>query len=295
MRAHSWWYGEGGIAAFAISAVDMALWDLRGKALGVPLYRLLGGKLHQRLRACASTHPNKASIDDLAQELAGHAAAGYTAIKVGFGKRGDARLGLDPQRDADYVRAVRAAIGPNVDFMVDIGNGVKWDTPHAIRMAHEFAQSNIRWFEEPLHPANVEGYARLRRAIDIPIATGEREWNTNGYKRLIDSQVADIIMVDPGRAEGVTGCLKVIQMTAQANQYFNAHTWSSGINTAASIHLSATTANIIVFELKPLPNPMQYELIKNPIVQRDGWIDIPDAPGLGVEVDERVVEKYRFE
>ena len=190
---------------------------------------------------------------------------------------------------------MRAAIGPDVDLMVDIGNGVRWDASHAIRMAGEFAKSNIRWFEEPLHPANVEGYARLRRAIDIPIATGEREWNTTGYRRLIDSHVADIIMVDPGRAEGVTGCLKVIQMTAQANQFFNAHTWSSGINTAASIHLSATTPNIIVFELKPLPSPMQHELVKNPIVQHDGWIDIPETPGLGVEVDERVVEKYRFE
>jgi len=176
--------------------------------------------------------------------------------------------------------------------MLDVGNGVKWDTAHAIRMAHEFERFNIRWYEEPLHPTNHDGYARLRRASDLSIATGEREWTVAGYRQLIQSGVADIIMVDPGRAEGVTGFWKVIQMTAQAGLYFNAHTWSSAINTAASIHLTASAQHYIVFELKPLPNPMQDELVSQPIKPKDGWVEIPEGPGLGVEVDERVVEKY---
>ena len=292
MKAHTWWYGEGGIASFAISALDMALWDVKGKALGVPLYQLLGGKVNARLRACASTHPNKATIDALAQELAGYAALGYTALKIGFGKRGEARLGVDPKRDIAFVQAAREAIGGDVDLMLDVGNGVKWDTAHAIRMAHEFERFNIRWYEEPLHPTNHDGYARLRRASNLSIATGEREWTVAGYRQLIQSGVADIIMVDPGRAEGVTGFWKVIQMTAQAGLYFNAHTWSSAINTAASIHLTASAQHYIVFELKPLPNPMQDELVSQPIKPKDGWVEIPEGPGLGVEVDERVVEKY---
>ena len=116
-----------------------------------------------------------------------------------------------------------------------------------------------------------------------------------GYRRLIRSGVADIIMVDPGRAEGVTGFQKVIQLTAQSAQSFNAHTWSSAINTAASIHLTASAPNYIVFELKPLPSPMQHELVTNPIEQKDGWVAVPEGPGLGVEVDERVVRKYLFD
>ncbi len=295
MKAHTWWYGEGGIASFAISALDMALWDLKGKALGVPLYQLLGGKVNPRLRACASTHPNKAGIEALAQELARYAAQGYTALKVGFGKRGDARLGVDPKRDVAFVQAARDALGDGVDLMIDIGNGVKWDTAHAIHMAQEFERFDICWYEEPLHPTNRDGYARLRRAVHLPIATGEREWTVTGYRRLIESGVADIIMVDPGRAEGVTGFWKVIQLTAQTGLSANAHTWSSAVNAAASLHLTAAAPHYIVFELKPLPNPMQDELVTNPIRQRDGWIDVPEGPGLGVEVDERVVSKYLLE
>ena len=292
MKAHTWWYGEGGIATLALSALDMALWDLKGKALGVPLYQLLGGKVNSRLRACASTHPNKAGIETLAQELARYAAQGYTALKVGFGKRGEARLGVVPKRDVEFVRAAREAIGDDVDLMIDIGNGVRWDTSQAIRMAREFERFNIRWYEEPLHPTNHDGYKRLRRATGLAIATGEREWTVAGYRQLIRSGVADIIMVDPGRAEGVSGFWKVIQLTSEAGLFFNAHTWSSAVNTFASIHLTASAPHYVVFELKPLPNPMQHELVRNPIAQQNGWIEIPQGAGLGVEVDEQVVRRY---
>src|SRR6266545_4755973 len=105
MKEQSWWYGEGGIASFAISALDIALWDLKGKALGVPLYQLLGGKVNDRLRACVSTHPAKSTIDAMAQEFAAYVEQGYTAVKVGFGKKGDARLGYEPKRDIAFVFA----------------------------------------------------------------------------------------------------------------------------------------------------------------------------------------------
>lgn len=295
MKEQTWWYGEGGIASFALSALDVALWDLRGKAVGLPLYRLLGGKIHERLRACASTHPNKATIAALAQELAGYAQEGYTALKVGFGKRGDAHLGEDPKRDIAFVQATREAIGDDVDFMIDVGHKIRWDVAHAIRMTREFERFNIRWIEEPLRRDDFEGYLRLRNAIQTSIATGEQEWTVGAYQRLIGAGIADIIMVDPGRAEGITGFLKVIHLTAQAHQFFNAHTWSSAINTAASLHLTASAPHYIVMELKPIPNPMQHELVTQPIVQKQGWIDIPQGPGLGVEVDERVVAKYLFD
>lgn len=296
MKDHCWWYGQGGIASFAISALDIALWDLKGKALGVPLYQLLGGKVHRRLRACASTHPSKANIDDLARELAGHAAGGYTAVKVGFGKAGQANLGVDDRRDLAYVRAVREAIGTEVDFMVDIGKKSHWGPAQAVRMIREFERYQLRWIEDPLSPpSNIEGYRRLRAAIQTPLATGERQWTVEGYQRLIEAGVGDIFLVDPGRAEGITGCHKVIELLTAANLQFNAHTWSSAINTAASLHLTASTPNYVVLELKPLPNPMQHELVKQPFEQRDGWIEVPERPGLGIEVDETVVNKYRFE
>lgn len=292
MKDHCWWYGEGGIASFAISAIDIALWDLAGKALGLPLYKLLGGRLRSRLRACASTHPAKPSIDDLARELGDHVANGYTAVKVGFGKKGDANLGVDPRRDTAYVRAVRDAIGPDADFMVDLGKKNRYDTAQTVQLVRDFEQARIRWIEDPFPTADPESYRRLKAATQTTVATGERAWTISDYRRLIDARIGDVFLVDPGRAEGITACQKVIDMLSAANLAFNAHTWSSAINTAASLHLTACAPNYVVLELKPVPNPMQHELARQPIEQRGGWIDVPEGPGLGIEIDERILHKY---
>ena len=296
LRDYMWWYGDTGMAMFALSAIDIALWDLKGKALGVPLYQLLGGKVHDHLRVCASTHPSKASLDDLAAELAAHAANGYTAVKVGFGKTGEANLGVDPQRDIAYVKTVREAIGPDVEFMVDLGKKTRWDSNLAIRMIREFERYNVRWIEDPLPhgPASTEGYRRLRGATHTPISMGEREWTVAGYKRLIEQNIGDIFMVDPGRVEGVTGVRRVIDLLEASNLIFNAHTWSSAINTAASIHLTASTPNYLVLEMKPVRSPMQHELVCQPIEQSGGYVAVSDAPGLGIEINESVVQKYLF-
>lgn len=294
MKDHCWWYGDTGMANFAISALDIALWDLKGKALGLPVHQLLGGKVHDKVRACASTHPSKASLDDLAAELAGHAANGYTAVKVGFGKTGEANLGTDFNRDIAYVRTVREAIGPNVDFMVDLGKKTRWDYASGVKMSREFEKYNLRWIEDPFPPTNIEAYQHLRQSIQTQVAAGEREWTPAAYKRLIDLGVADIYLVDPGRVEGISGYRKVIELTAAAHLFINSHSWSSAINTAAALHLTATATNYIVFELKPLPSPLQYELVKTPFEQHEGWVTVPDAPGLGVEIVEETVEKYSF-
>ncbi|MBC8163190.1 MAG: mandelate racemase/muconate lactonizing enzyme family protein [Roseiflexaceae bacterium] len=292
MKEHTWWYGEGGIASFAVSALDIAMWDLKGKILGVPLYQLLGGKVHDRLRACVSTHPSKPTINEMAQELAEHIERGYTALKVGFGKKGEARLGFEPKRDIAFVQAVREAIGDEVDFMVDYGHPVRMEVTQAIRMAREFERFNIRWIEDPLRTLDWEGYAQLRAAIQIQIATGEDLWTIADYRRLVRAGFADVVLVDPGRAEGITAYLKVQELTAHAYQYIDAHAWSSAIITAASVHLTACASNYIIMELKPFPNPMQHELVSEPFEQQGGWIAVPTKPGLGIEVDESVVQKY---
>jgi L-alanine-DL-glutamate epimerase-like enolase superfamily enzyme len=295
MKEHCWWYGDTGMANFAISALDIALWDLKGKALGVPIHKLLGGKLHDQLRACASTHPSKASLDDLAQELAAHAANGYTAVKVGFGKTGQANLGVDPQRDIAYVRTVREALGDKTDFMVDLGKKTRWEYALGVKMSREFEKYNLRWIEDPFPPTNVEAYQHLRQSIQTQVGTGEREWTPAGYQRLIALGVADIYLADPGRVQGITGVKQVIDMTAAAHLYFNAHSWSSAINTAAALHLTAAAPNYIVFELKPVPSPLQYELVTEPIEQHGGWVTVPDGPGLGIEIVEDAVHRYCFD
>jgi len=295
MKEQSWWYGDGGIASFAVSALDIALWDLKGKALGVPLYQLFGGKLRPKLRACISTHPSKSAIQDMAEELAVYAQQGFTAIKCGFGKKGEANLGYDPKRDVAFVKAVREATGPEVDFMVDYGHTVRMEVTQAIRVAHQYEALGIRWLEDPLRTWDWEGYAHLRAAIKTQICTGEDLWTINDFKRLIKSGAADIIMIDPGRSEGITGYWKVQEMTTHEHRYINAHAWSSAIITAACIHLTAATPNYIVMEIKPFRNPMQHELVKEPFEAQDGYLAVPEKPGLGVEVDEAVVHKYAHE
>ena len=295
MRSHSDWYGNGGIATMAISAVDIALYDLKGKLLGVPVYELLGGKITPRMKAAASIIVDMEDIEGTAREFADYVARGYTAIKGGWGKNPETAFGRNPERDLLLVKTVREAVGNSVLYMVDVGTHVKWDVAHAIRMTRRFEDYGIFWIEEPLPQADLEGYRRLRAAIHTLIATGEKEWTVQAFKRLIEAGIADIIMPDVGKAEGITGVKQIIELAALNSIMYNPHSWSTAINTAASLHLCASTTNSVVFELKPNPNPMQHELIEEPIDQVNGYVVCPDAPGLGISVKESVVEKYLFE
>jgi L-alanine-DL-glutamate epimerase-like enolase superfamily enzyme len=291
-----WWYGDvGGTAYFAISAIDMALWDLKGKILGVPLHQLLGGKRHEKLPACASTHPKLPELDAMAEELAAHVRNGYKLVKVGFGKKGYANLGVDEARDFAFVDTVRAAIGPEAGFIVDVGFKSKWDIPRAVRFAHHAAANRLTWLEDPFPPRDLAAYRTLRSAVpELPVATGERLWNLDDYRQLLEARVCDVILADPGRVEGISGMQRIVQLAAQYSIGMDAHTWSSAINTAASIHVSLCAARPTIFELKPKQNPMQHELVTTPIAQQDGYIYAPEGAGLGVEVIEKTVEKYRM-
>lgn len=296
LRREVWWYGDtGGIAAFAVSTLDMALWDVKGKILGQPLYALLGGKQHERLPVCASTHPKASEIDDMAAELAAYITQGYQLVKVGFGKKGHANLGVDGKRDVAFVKAVREAIGPDAGFIVDVGAKLFWDVPYAVRMARAFAEYDLTWLEDVFHPDNFAAHVHLRQAVpEMRIGFGERFWNLNDYQRLLEADICDVILIDPGRTEGVTGMQRITQLAARHHVQMDPHSWSSAINTAASIHISIANSNANIFELKPVENPMQHELVRDPIGHVDGWVYAPEGPGLGVEVNEDVVHKYHL-
>jgi L-alanine-DL-glutamate epimerase-like enolase superfamily enzyme len=294
MRAHSFWYGNGGIATFAISAIDMALWDVAGKERGVPVHALLGGKRMDRMRACSSVIFDTVNVDATAREFAGYRARGYTAMKGGWGKSPETAFGLDARRDLALVRALREAVGEDADLIVDVGTHVRWTVNHAIRMARAFEPFNLSWIEEPLAPDDLDGYRRLRATTATPIATGEKEWTVGAFRALVQSGGVDIVMPDPGKAEGITGMKQIVDYAAQHNLRFTPHSWSSAINTAAAAHVFASSPNGVVFELKPEPSPMQHELVDEPLVQHDGYVPVPDRPGLGVTVNESVVERYRF-
>lgn len=293
MKAHSWWYGEGGIAALAISALDMAIWDIAAKEAGKPLVALLGGAAHAALPACASLHVNQATIEDSVREIAGHIAGGFRSTKLGLGKRGLSKAGRDPDYDVALVAALREAIGPQAGIMVDAGNGTKWDRDTAIRTVRRMEESRIAWIEEPFHPSAVADHVALKAAVATPIAAGEREWQAAGYERWLATGAVDVFGIDPARVEGVTGFRRAAAAIEAAGKTVNAHAWSTAVLTAASLHLSLASPGAELFELKPIPGPMQFDLVETPFWHDNGLVTAPDRPGHGAEPIPAVLERYR--
>ena len=295
LKDRSWWYGyRGGIASYAISAIDIALWDIKGKALGKSVLELLGGPVHDRLPAIASSHAHYSSIPAMADEAIEWLSTGLHGMKVGFGKRGDAHLGYEHDRDVEYVRTMREAIGLDKKLMIDCGINVKWDVATAVKRVQAFDEYGIDWIEEPLGAWDPNGYATLRDKTKTLIAYGEREWNVQGFEAVLATGTCDVVGVDPGRAEGITGFKKIADRVEFYRRQANAHAWSSAIVSAASLAISFSSPAFKLFELKPLRNPMQHELVTNPIEHRDGWVYPPtQAPGLGIDIVDEVVDRYR--
>jgi L-alanine-DL-glutamate epimerase-like enolase superfamily enzyme len=293
LRSHTWWYGDGGLACFAIAALDIALWDLRGKALGLPLVEMLGGACRGRLPALASGHATLGDLDALVAETASWVPGRAQGVKVGFGKRGEANLGFEYDRDVAYVAGLRQALGPGPKIMVDCGVKVRWTPEQAIERTLAFEEHGLDWIEEPLGHDDPAGYAALRQAVATRIAYGEREWNLRGLAGVIDSGTCDVVGIDPGRAEGISGFVAACHLAERAGVTTNAHAWTSGIVLAASLAVSWTMPSCELLEVQPFVNPMVGDLIVGGAPQpSDGWWPRPHGHGLGIEVDESVVAAY---
>ena len=291
MRRHVWWYGEGGIASLALSGVDMALWDIAGKAAGKPLYDLLGGLKHECLLANASSHVNKKGEAACVAEVVGFFDAGFRSTKLGFAKKGKSNIGGDPDTDVSFIRALREALGDEAEILVDIGNGVRWDVDTAISVANRMGEYRIGWYEEPLYPTDDAGYKKLAANTSVRIASGEREFTEAGYRRQMEMGAVEVYGVDPARVEGVTGFSRVDALCSQYGKTINAHAWSTAITTAASLHLSLASPNAEIFEYKPFPVVVQDELVAEKLWHKDGWAYPINVPGLGIEVQEDVVQR----
>jgi L-alanine-DL-glutamate epimerase-like enolase superfamily enzyme len=295
LRAHAWWYGGAGIASFAVAAIDIALWDLRGQALGEPLVRLLGGASKPRLPAIASGHATIGELDALVAEVASWVPGRAAGVKVGFGKRGEANLGFEAARDVTFVRELRAALGDGPLLMVDLGVRNRWSVAEAVARTRAFEPFGLEWIEEPLGPDDPPGYATLRAKTATKLAYGEREWNVRGLQRVVESGTCDVLGVDPGRAEGITGFLAAARLCEARRVQCNAHSWSSAIVLAASLALSWAMPACRLLECKPLRNPMQHDLAEHVPEPQDAAWPLPDRPGLGITVDAAVVERFRLD
>lgn len=286
-------HGQKGFALHAISAVDIALWDLKGKALGVSVSRLLGGRFRDRVEAYATGlyfRPHATFEADLIVEALGHVSAGFRAVKL--------KVGYTPEVDVRHARAIREAVGPNIQLMVDANHA--YDAATAIRIGRDFERLDVRWFEEPVNPEDIEGYVEVGLALDIPIAGGEAESTRFGFRRLLAERAVDIVQPDLTAAGGFTECQRIAALASAWGVRYLPHVWGTAVGLCASLQwvaaLPPATASLFpvepLFELDRTPNLFRDELAVEPILPVDGWIAIPDRRGLGVEVDERVLERY---
>jgi L-alanine-DL-glutamate epimerase-like enolase superfamily enzyme len=292
LEQHCFWDGNGGIASFAISALDIALWDLAGKLCGLPVYALLGGKSQDRAVACASVILDTLNVPQVQEDYLSYCARGFTAIKGGWGLVAEAGFGTDEKRDLALAHGLRDTVGDDIGLAFDVSLHAAWSQSHAVRMAEQLQSVSPLWLEDALDHEDYEGYRRIRSRVATPIATGERCWTLSDYQRLLHHSCVDLILVDPGRVQGISGMKRIVDDAATHGVGFVPHSWSSAINTAAALHVYAASENGVAFEIKPQRNIMQHDLVSQPIENTGAWIETPASPGLGLEIDEGIVRKY---
>ncbi|MYE19743.1 MAG: mandelate racemase/muconate lactonizing enzyme family protein [Rhodospirillales bacterium] len=277
--------GRRGITMAAISGVDIALWDLLGKSLGVPVWRLLGGRRQERMPAYASG--GWAPADKIAAELQGFIDRGnFSAVKMRVGA-GDGTLAHSIAR----VRAAREGLGPSIGIMCD-AHGT-WTSAEAKRFCRAVADCHIDWLEEPVTADDKTGLADVRAATDIPIATGESEFTRFAFRDLALLRAADIFQPDPSIAGGITELMRIEALASAHQIRFAPHMWGGALTFAAGMHVAAVASSGFVLEYSLGANPLLHELAIEDFAVVDGMVEIPERPGLGVSIDEDFVARYR--
>ena len=274
-----------GVTCEAISGLDIALWDLKAQAWGVPIYQALGAA-RDSIRAYASG--GWAPGDEAEAELGGYAAKGYSAVKM----RVVGRDGFSVENAQTRIAAARRGIGPDVELMIDAHGSL--DVATAIRVAAAVEEHDIAWFEEPVSPDDHAGLRRVRDAVNMPIATGEREFTRYDFQSLLDHQAMDIAQPDIARAGGFTEIRRIAAMASARGIRVAPHAWGNGVLFAASIHLAMATPNCHILEVSQGYMPMLNELFKEEYDIRDGVVHAPEGPGLGFTLREDVFEQFRY-
>ena len=288
-------YGLSGMTISALSGVDIALWDIIGKACNQPVHRLIGGAFRNKVQAYATGFYFK-TFDRLNEEAVEEALKykeqGFKAIKM--------KIGLGNHRkDIARVEAVRKAVGDDIDIMVDANHS--FTVPQAINIGRELERLGVSWFEEPISPEDLEGYVEVSRALDIATAGGENEFTKYGFRRILAARAMDIVQPDVCAAGGITECKKIAALAQASAIACVPHAWGTAIGLAATIHFLASLPEtpMCLFPVSPLLeyeqtfNPFRDQLAREPIMHKGGFVDVSTKPGLGVDVDRSILDKYR--
>jgi L-alanine-DL-glutamate epimerase-like enolase superfamily enzyme len=280
------WMGRGGVTIQAISAVDIALWDIKGKALGLPVHTLLGGARRETIPVYASML-FETDLGVTRERAQRHIADGYRAVKCGWGP-----MGPDLATDVALVRAAREAIGADAALLVDAG--APWTAQEAIRRVEAFREFAPFWLEEALASDDLAGWARLTAAAGgMRIATGEQETLASAFRDLLEIGHVDVIQPDLARAGGFTQGRRIVDHAVASHALCVPHAWKSGILVAATLHFAATLAEIPFVEYSMADSPLRRELVRTDVRVAGGVARIPQTPGLGVELNEEIVARYR--
>jgi len=283
------YYGRRGAAIQMLSGFDIACHDILGKAIGRPVHKLLGGAYRDRVRAYASTL-FRPSPDAMKRACEFYLKRGFTAIKFGWGV-----FGRDRKVDIALVAAAREALGPEIELMVDPGWMVNRSAYDAIELIKALEPYRIYWLEDFLHPECYDGYARVKQACaNIRLAAGEQESTAWGFHELITGGRIDVVQPDLSRCGGFSQARKIIWEAERAGVDVCPHAWLTDLLSAASLHFNACLQRSLFLEYNVCDNPMLREIIRNPVqMNQDGTIPVPQGPGLGIQIDEKAVARFR--
>ena len=288
--------GQTGAVIAAISGIEIALWDIVGKVTGQPIYNLIGGPCRERIRF----YSHAADPDECAR-LAGK---GVTAIKAYFpsdrpetGERIDSPRSITLQEEKsalDHMRRCREAVGDGVDIATDVG--CRYTTSAAIRLGNRLEEIGLLFYEEPVHPENIDALARVTASVNVPVCVGERRYTRFGFRDLIAAQAVDMIMPDVVRTGGILETKKIAAMAESYYMQVSPHNPNNAVSTLASLHVMANIPNALVLEYvdDEQDAPWRNDLLTDPPIVESGYFQLPEKPGLGTELVMDVVEKYRF-
>ena len=288
-------YGRKGSVIAAISAVDTALWDIAGKFHGLPIHKLLGGAFRERVQPYATGFyriSGQGEAPRLADEALRHLDAGIGLMKV--------KLGYGVDDDIACMHAIGTALqGKAVRLMVDTNHA--YGRADALRIGHALAEFDLRWYEEPVVPEDLQGYVEMRQKLRMPIAGGENEHTLYGFREFLGAGCVDVAQPDIGSCGGITAGRHIVALAQAHGVQVNPHVWGSAIAQAAALQFIAAVpvAHHSLFAQQPVleydrsSHPFRQQLITQPLQMVDGWVEVPSGPGLGVEVDRAVLEAFR--
>ncbi len=288
MYYYSYYYTRRSVGIHAMSGIDIALWDIAGKKLGVSVSRLIGGRFREKIPAyCSVLMPGtKQEIDEL---VAHHKAdCNYKGYKFGWGA-----LGESEEKDVQLVKWCREAVGPENKLMIDIG--MRWtDYKYALRVSKEYEKEKIYWLEEPFVPDRTDDFGRLADNINISLASGEEFGTMFEFKEMLDNGKVDIVQPDMSRCGGITMAKKIADMAQLRGKKLIPHAFKTGILIGATLQLIAAIPNADILEYCAQETVLSKNLVKHHFqLDKDGYVHIPDLPGIGVELNMYVLNKYR--